>query len=221
MVAINCELLSIFRGVFIKVHLHEFKWRVECKSTTHITQLIDTYLRHHKTQIWCMITSSNENRNVPRCWPFVWGIHRWPVNSPHKGQCRGALMLSLIGAWTNDWANNRFTGDLRRYRTHSIWRNCNGWLKRQTKSTNVNPINLITSMRASLLAQQCTMESAHHNGLAIDWHQIVGWFNAVMANSSTWGKFQRHFNNALGNAVQKNQPFIQTSVDQMNTSCHQ
>ena len=29
----------------------------------------------------------------PRYWPFVWGIHRPPVNSPHKGQGRGALMF--------------------------------------------------------------------------------------------------------------------------------
>ena len=28
-------------------------------------------------------------------WPFVRGIHRWLVNSPSKGQCRGALMFSL------------------------------------------------------------------------------------------------------------------------------
>ena len=34
------------------------------------------------------------------------GIHRSPVNSPHKGQWRGALMFSLICAWTNSWANN-------------------------------------------------------------------------------------------------------------------
>ena len=38
-------------------------------------------------------------RHFPRYWPFVRGIHRWPVNSPHKGQWRGALMLSLIWAW--------------------------------------------------------------------------------------------------------------------------
>ena len=31
-----------------------------------------------------------------RYWLFVWGIHRSPVNSPHKGQWRGALMMSLI-----------------------------------------------------------------------------------------------------------------------------
>ena len=42
-------------------------------------------------------------KHLPRYWPFVLGIHRSPVNSPHKGQWRGALM---------------FSGDLRRHRTH-------------------------------------------------------------------------------------------------------
>ena len=32
---------------------------------------------------------------------FVWGIHQSPVNSPHGGQWHGALMFSLICAWTN------------------------------------------------------------------------------------------------------------------------
>ena len=50
---------------------------------------------------------------------FVRGIHRSPVNSPHKGQWRGALMFSLICVWINDWViNNREAGDLRRYRAH-------------------------------------------------------------------------------------------------------
>ena len=40
------------------------------------------------------------------------------VNSPHKGQWRGALMLSLICAWTNSWANNRDAGVLRRHGAH-------------------------------------------------------------------------------------------------------
>ena len=50
--------------------------------------------------------------------PFVRGIHRSPVNSPRKGQWRGALMFSLIRAWTNGWVNNRDTGDLRHHRAH-------------------------------------------------------------------------------------------------------
>ena len=51
-------------------------------------------------------------------WPLVRGIHRSPVNSPHKGQWRGALMFSLICVWINGWVNNREAGDLRRYRAH-------------------------------------------------------------------------------------------------------
>ena len=57
-------------------------------------------------------------KHFPRYWPFVRGIHRSPVNSTHKGQWRGALMLSLICVWTNGWVNNRDAGYLRRYRAH-------------------------------------------------------------------------------------------------------
>ena len=51
-------------------------------------------------------------------WPFVRGIHRSPVNSPHKGQRRGALMFSLICVWINAWVNNREAGDFRCYHAH-------------------------------------------------------------------------------------------------------
>ena len=45
-------------------------------------------------------------------------IPRSPVNSPHKGQWRGALKFSLICFWINDWVNNREAGDLIRHRAH-------------------------------------------------------------------------------------------------------
>ena len=32
-------------------------------------------------------------KKIPRYWPFVRGIHRSTVNSPHKGQRRGALLF--------------------------------------------------------------------------------------------------------------------------------
>ena len=57
-------------------------------------------------------------KHFPRYWPFVRGIHRSRVNSPHKGQWRGALMFSLIYARMNEWVNNREAGDLRRHRAH-------------------------------------------------------------------------------------------------------
>ena len=57
-------------------------------------------------------------KQFPRYWPFVRGIHRSPVNSPHKGQWRGSLMFSLICAQINGWVNNREAGDLRRHPAH-------------------------------------------------------------------------------------------------------
>ena len=62
-----------------------------------------------------MLRSSNGNISA-FYWPFVRGIHRSPLNSPHKGQWRGAFMFSLICVWINGWVNNREAGDLRRHR---------------------------------------------------------------------------------------------------------
>ena len=57
-------------------------------------------------------------KHFPRHWPFVRGIHRSPVNSPHKGQWHGALMFSLISAWIHDWVNTREAGDMRHHCAH-------------------------------------------------------------------------------------------------------
>ena len=57
-------------------------------------------------------------KQFPRYWPFVRGIHRSPVNSPHKGQWRGVLMFSLVCARINGWVNNGEAGDLRCHPTH-------------------------------------------------------------------------------------------------------
>ena len=58
-------------------------------------------------------------KHFPSYWPFVWGIHRSPVNSLHKGQWRRPLMFSLVCAWINGWINNGEAGDLRHHRAHS------------------------------------------------------------------------------------------------------
>ena len=57
-------------------------------------------------------------KHFPCYWPIVWGIHQSPVNSPHKGQRRGALMFFLICAWTNGWVNNHDADDLRCHDAH-------------------------------------------------------------------------------------------------------
>ena len=64
------------------------------------------------------ITSEPKWKHFPRYWPFEWGIHWSPVNSPHKGQWCGALMFSLIFPWINSRINKREAGDLRCHRAH-------------------------------------------------------------------------------------------------------
>ena len=72
----------------------------------------------HLWNIWVDHDDAIKWKHFPRYWPFVRGIHRSPVNSPHKGQWRGAFMFSLICAWINGGVNNREAGDLRRHQAH-------------------------------------------------------------------------------------------------------
>ena len=99
---------EIFTSEMIRVALTEYWGQVVIKSG-------NGSVSHDDVIRW---------KHFPRNWPFVQGIHRSPVNSPHKGQWRGALMFSLICVWINDWVKNREAGDLRRYLA-SLWRHCN------------------------------------------------------------------------------------------------
>ena len=63
-------------------------------------------------------------QHFPRYWPFVRGIHRSPVNSPHKGQWRGALMFSFICA-LNKRLSKQSWGCWFETPSRSLWRHCN------------------------------------------------------------------------------------------------
>ena len=65
-------------------------------------------------------------RYLPRYWPFVRGIHRSPVNSSHKGQWRGALMLSLICA-SNKRLSEQSWGWWFETPWRSLWRHCSDY----------------------------------------------------------------------------------------------
>ena len=75
-----------------------------------------------QAQLWWQNWTRHDDvikwKHFPRYWPFVRGIHRSPVNSPRKGQWRGALMFNLICTQIKGWVNNREAGDLRRNRAH-------------------------------------------------------------------------------------------------------
>ena len=103
--------VSLQRNKIIKI------WKKIFASKSFIYVKLDIIIRY------CGHTSFHDDviewKHFPRYWPFVRGIHWSPVNSPHKGQWRRALMLSLICTWINGWANNREAGDLRRrHRVH-------------------------------------------------------------------------------------------------------
>ena len=91
-------------------------WGVICGHNGLI--MLKTVTCHHviRSHPLGVIMMTSSNRNIFRVTGHLCGDHRSPVNSPHKGQWRGALMFSLICAWINGWVNNGEAGDLRRHR---------------------------------------------------------------------------------------------------------
>ena len=104
-----------------------FRWLLKllsCTTQCHVMAWWRQASSHYmKRKCWHWNTGSN------RAWwrhqmetfsalLIVRGIHRSPVNSPHKGQWRGALMFPLIYALTNGRANNRDAVYLRRHWAH-------------------------------------------------------------------------------------------------------
>ena len=86
-------------------------WQID-NSDKHILETLETEHNHvHHPPYDDVI----KWKHFLRYWPFVRGIHRSSVNSPHKW--RGALIF-FICVWINGWVNNPEAGDLRRYRVH-------------------------------------------------------------------------------------------------------
>ena len=100
---------AIFKPVIFVCKTRPLNNKATSRESTSPNNFLSSKLIHDDVIKW---------KHFPRYWPFVWGIHRSPVNSPHKGQWRGALMFSLICVWINGSVNNREAGDLKRYRAH-------------------------------------------------------------------------------------------------------
>ena len=108
-------------------HMTQFERSDWLRSANFTNIMIESLSQHLVGCSGCRIQNHDDvmkRRHFPRYWPFLRGIHRSPVNSPHKGQWRRALIFSMIFAWTNGWVNNRNTGDLRPH-YDSLWRHDN------------------------------------------------------------------------------------------------
>ena len=117
------RMASLDRNYLILYVAHKYVWRG--KDVFIIFIMIWYQQLVHCT--WSCFFMQVQNyvikwKHFPRYWPFVRGIHRSPVNSPHKGKWRGALMFPLICVWINskqswDWWFETLS--------RLVWRHCN------------------------------------------------------------------------------------------------
>ena len=105
-----------------------------CHNNSKDMKLRTTVLSWEESTSHKLIMHTKEGLILRKSFSFPWWRHQMetfsallvhcagnspvPVNSPNKGQWRGALMFSLIWAWINDWVNNREAGDLIRHPGH-------------------------------------------------------------------------------------------------------
>ena len=107
-VLVNLEILSQIMYTYLKVEILkpslDSMLLIQLIGTPCNACLLTIVIVYHDDVIkW---------KHFPRYWPSS-------VNSPHKGQWRGAMMFILSTCtWINGWANNRGAGGLRRHRAH-------------------------------------------------------------------------------------------------------
>ena len=124
-------------------------------------------------------------KHFPRYWPLVRGIHRSPVNSPHKGQWRGALMFSLICARINGWANNGDAGDLRCHRAHYDII----VMKRGMRKAFLCHGAIVNSMRMNYICIFTILHAVMQGILSSRWNimrNLSVYWTAVKTGSSCW-----------------------------------
>ena len=108
------DMLGKAQSCYICKDTQYFQARFRCNDSSFFPNYRYGFCRHgrfkhHLEFIWVGLHSEALDshdyvmkwKHFPYFWQFVRGIHRSPVNSSHKGQWRGALMFSLICAWTN------------------------------------------------------------------------------------------------------------------------
>ena len=93
-----------WNGRLVKLAITGRSWKLWCRQLYHYSSYW-TWWRHQMETFSALLAICAGNSPVP-------------VNSPHKGQWRGALLFSLICTRISGWVNNGEAGDLRRHRAH-------------------------------------------------------------------------------------------------------
>ena len=117
-------------SVYIQSHVdigsssQTFNYAIECSYEKRTNQWQGNHSVRTPAPDLCLHDDVIKWKHFPRYWPFVRGIHRWPVNSIHKGQWRGALMFSLICA-LNKRLSKQSWGWWLETLSRPLWRHCN------------------------------------------------------------------------------------------------
>ena len=107
-------------------------------------------------------------KHFPHHWPFVREIHRSPVNSPHKGQWRGAFMFSLICA-LNRRLSKQSWGWWFETSSCSLWRHCNALIHR-THSCAISRLDNLQTPTGILLAKSECLQCLCTRRFTSVWH---------------------------------------------------
>ena len=117
-VSTSTNVLKVWHNIGVIIIIHPF---TPVGQVTHKSYPIEYVQPLHGAVI--------KRKHFPRYWPFMRGIHRSAVDSHNKAQWHGALMLSLIGAWTIAWLK-LWRGRWFEAPSHSLWRHCNDeWIQ--------------------------------------------------------------------------------------------
>ena len=153
---------------------------------------VEVHIMNNGEYISAMRTSSNGN--IFRITGlFVMGIHRSPVNSPHKGQWRRALMLSLICALNRrlykqswDWL----------FETPSctLWRQCNDGDPNMIQSSQRHKVRVYGYYTRGVGERQSYTISGVF--ATVCWCIYA---NIIRAWSSLW--FRQHYNDVIMGAI--------------------
>ena len=98
-------------------HLIEYRnWAQVSRSPCVTKRYFQLYMDRRREWTLCTLQASlswwrHQMEQFPRYWPFVWGIHRSPVNCLHKASDAELWFFSLVWAWINGWVNIRQVGD--------------------------------------------------------------------------------------------------------------
>ena len=82
----NLDTIHAIKHISILIYIesHDYNW---CMC---VCYELGTIVRNHVSRHWCILAITHDDvikwKHFPRYWPFVRGIHRSPMKSPHKGQ---------------------------------------------------------------------------------------------------------------------------------------